>query len=604
MVKVGKLARKRLYEERIRSLRLIAISHFIFFTIISFFYFLAPSAEEIEANSGLLRPVELSLLLYGLLVISRLVLSYKKVSNLILSHFLIASDFLFLSAIVYSFHIEYMQPITLSLKSPTFAFYFLYLVINGLHYEINLLVASGFWAVVSWTSMTLMGYFSSRVDLTHSYVDYIFGSQMLLGAEIEKIIALAFTSSIIVLSATRSARVYSKTVEEVSDSLDEIEKRKSDLDIANENLQDALRVKTNFMTKISHELRTPLNIIIGRINEAKAVHPDLMKNSVSLLEMVDNIITLNEIKSPDLKKEKFNLKDVIDDATSFFKGQLPEEIELIKHLNTGTEDVYFGHKLYVKRVFGVLFSNAVKYTEKGHITIGTSYNAKEGTLHINFMDSGKGISEDIINKFSVLDIGEASGSEGLGLGLVTLRSIVEFLDGKVHVSAQENIGTTFYISFPIQRLSSQKAELIRPNTEVDFKVNPLKVLIVDDNDSNLLIFKVMLQKEGCICQTALNGKEAIEKVERDVFDVVLMDCMMPVMNGYEASKYIRANISRELPIIALTAHALQKDREKALESGMNEHLTKPINRAELIKIIRKFASVYRTDKDENAKKAS
>jgi signal transduction histidine kinase/CheY-like chemotaxis protein len=594
----------RLYDEKVRSARIMAFSHLFIITLLLGFYEIVPKASEVQSFSFSFsfRPLEIFLGFYFLMICVRLYNAIQKNFNPILTHILVFCDFALLTGIIFSYHFEYQQASTLSLKSPTYVFYFMLIAINAIAKDRSILIASGTWALVMWSSLVIYVGFDKDTQMTHSFVEYINGGKFLVGAEIEKIIGLGATFMFVLLATIRSQRIFEKTVAELSESIHKTKSQKKELDTAYQHLQEALSTKTNFLSRISHELRTPINVLVGRVGSLKSPHPDLLKNTTVLLEMVDNIITLNEINSPDIKKEKFNPIEVVENSIDIFTPDLMPGVKIIKSFGFSDEMLFLGHKHYLKRLFNILISNSVKYTSQGEIIIYLSYQKDKNQLYVRISDSGDGFDRDKMELFESLDsVGDSSNS-GLGLGLITLKRIVDLLNGTVHLYSDLGHGTTYDIRIPLNDVSevNKNGEDRSPwkkFTEITQLEPAPSVLVVDDNPSNLVLAKAMLKKLGCNVITAENGMESLDQiVKNDDLDLILMDCMMPVMDGYTATKQIRSDICSKIPIIALTAHALQKDREKALMYGMNDHITKPVNISELKKMILKYVVVYRLDK--------
>ena len=393
------------------------------------------------------------------------------------------------------------------------------------------------------------------------------------------------------------------------------EKYKAELLIAAKKAEAANEAKTEFLQRMSHDIRTPINGICGMVNMAEHYAGDLEKQteyrtkvkkaSNLLLELVNEILDMSKLESGEIVLEEipFNLSSISREVFAVIKQMAAEQniwIEWEKKEITHRD--FIGSPGYVKRVMMNILSNAVKYNrENGHIYISCMEipAGQPGMTTMEFVcrDTGIGMTEEfqkhIFEPFAQEHTGSRTKFAGTGLGMPIAKNLVEKMGGAITFESEEGTGTTFVIRVPFKiDMNADKREKQKDVSEKSIK--GLHILLAEDNELNMEIAEFMLQNEGAEVTKAWNGQEAVElfrKSKPGEFDVILMDIMMPVMNGYEATKKIRS-LDREdakmIPIIAMTANAFTEDRLRAKEAGMDEHIAKPVDGKLLINIIYKL----------------
>ena len=393
------------------------------------------------------------------------------------------------------------------------------------------------------------------------------------------------------------------------------EKYKAELLIAAKKAEAANEAKTEFLQRMSHDIRTPINGICGFVNMADHYADDIKKQteyrtkvkeaSNLLLELVNDVLDMSKLESGEIVLEEipFNLSSiskevfvVIEQMASEQNIQIEWEKKEIIHRD------FIGSPGYVKRVMMNILSNAVKYNrENGHIYISCmeipSKQPEMTTMEFVCRDTGIGMTEEfqkcVFEPFAQEHTGSRTKFAGTGLGMSIAKNLIEKMGGSISFESKEGAGTTFVIQVPFKiDPDADKREEQRDVSEKSIK--GLHILLAEDNELNMEIAEFVLQNVGADVTKAWNGQEAVElfrKSEPGGFDIILMDIMMPVMNGYEATKMIRS-LDREdaktIPIIAMTANAFTEDRLKAKEAGMNEHIVKPLDVELLIKVIHKL----------------
>ena len=393
------------------------------------------------------------------------------------------------------------------------------------------------------------------------------------------------------------------------------EKYKSELLIAAKKAEAANEAKTEFLQRMSHDIRTPINGICGLVNMADHCADDTEKQteyrtkvkeaSNLLLELVNEILDMSKLESGEVVLEEipFNLSSISREVFIVIEQMAAEQnIRIMWEKKEITHRDLIGSPGYVKRVMMNILSNAVKYNrENGQIYISCmeipSEQPEMTTMEFVCRDTGIGMTEEfqkcVFEPFAQEHTGSRAKFTGTGLGLSISRKLVEKMGGTITFESEKGVGTTFVIRVPFKiDPDADKREEQKDVSEKSIK--GLHILLAEDNELNMEIAEFVLQNEGADVTKAWDGQEAVElfrNSEPGEFDVILMDIMMPVMNGYETTKMIRS-LDREdakaIPIIAMTANAFTEDRIKAKEAGMDEHVAKPVDVELLIKVIHKL----------------
>ena len=393
------------------------------------------------------------------------------------------------------------------------------------------------------------------------------------------------------------------------------EKYKAELLIAAKKAEAANEAKTEFLQRMSHDIRTPINGICGFVNMADHYADDIKKQteyrtkvkeaSNLLLELVNDVLDMSKLESGEIVLEEipFNLSSIFKEVFVVIEQMASEQnIQIEWEKKEIIHRDFIGSPGYVKRVMMNILSNAVKYNrENGHIYISCmeipSKQPEMTTMEFVCRDTGIGMTEEfqkcVFEPFAQEHTGSRTKFAGTGLGMSIAKNLVEKMGGSISFESKEGAGTTFVIRIPFKiDPDADKREEQRNVSEKSIK--GLHILLAEDNELNMEIAEFVLQNGGADVTKAWNGQEAVELFRKSAsgeFDAILMDIMMPVMNGYEAAKKIRS-LDREdaktIPIIAMTANAFTEDRLKAKEAGMNEHIVKPLDVELLIKVIHKL----------------
>ena len=393
------------------------------------------------------------------------------------------------------------------------------------------------------------------------------------------------------------------------------EKYKAELLIAAKKAETANEAKTEFLQRMSHDIRTPINGIRGLVNMADHYADDMEKQteyrtkvkeaSNLLLELVNDVLDMSKLESGEIVLEEipFNLGSISREVFVVIEQMAAEQnIRVVWEKKEITHRDFIGSPGYVKRVMMNILSNAVKYNkENGQIYVSCveipSEQPEMTTMEFVCRDTGIGMAEEfqkhIFEPFAQEYTGSRAKFAGTGLGMAISKKLVEEMGGTITFESKKGVGSTFVIRVPFKiDLDADKREESKDVSEKSIK--GMHVLLAEDNELNMEIAEFLLQNEGAEVTKAWNGQEIVElfrKSEAGEFDVILMDIMMPIINGYEAAKRIRSldrEDAKKIPIIAMTANAFTEDRIRAKEAGMDEHVAKPIDVELLIKVIHKL----------------
>ena len=401
------------------------------------------------------------------------------------------------------------------------------------------------------------------------------------------------------------------------------EKYKAELLRAAKKAEAANEAKTEFLQRMSHDIRTPINGICGMIDVADHYAEDMKKQtecrakikeaSHLLLELINEVLDMSKLESDEVILEEipFNLNSISEEILGVIEQMATEQnIRILWEEKEVTHWNLIGSPGHVKRVLMNILSNAVKYNkENGYVYISCreipSKQTAMPTLEFVCRDTGIGMTEAfqkrIFEPFAQEHAGSRTKFAGTGLGMPITKKLVEKMGGTISFESKEGTGTTFVIRIPF-RIDTDRKDRTETEEKTETSIQGLHVLLTEDNELNMEIAEFVLRNEGTVVTKAWNGQEAVDifrKSSPGEFDVILMDIMMPVMNGYEAAKMIRS-LDREdakvIPIVAMTANAFIEDRMRAKEAGMDEHIAKPVDGKLLVKVINELVKRNQREK--------
>jgi PAS domain S-box-containing protein len=399
-------------------------------------------------------------------------------------------------------------------------------------------------------------------------------------------------------------------------------KLEADLILAKEQALESSKSKESFLANMSHEIRTPMNAIMGmskQLNRTMLVDKqqfyvdNILSASDNLLVIINDILDMSKIEAGKLIIEKigFVLKDVINKSIQVFSYRAEEKgIEIVSDISYHqTAPVLIGDPYRIHQILLNLLSNSIKFTDHGYIKIQCALlqnDALSQTLELKVTDTGAGMDNDFLeNKlFTKFSQEYESGSRkynGTGLGLNICNQLVKLMGGEIYVKSEKGLGTEITFSLPFAK-GTENDLPVKDNIQVSTQdLIGKTILVTDDNEMNRIVACVLLQNYDVITLEAATGQEAIDIVRTTPVDLVLMDIQMPILNGFEATKYIKDTLKINIPIIALTANALKGEMEKCIKAGMDDFIPKPYNEDEFIKTIIKQLNKKHTPPDNNDK---
>lgn len=379
--------------------------------------------------------------------------------------------------------------------------------------------------------------------------------------------------------------------------------------------QEASKAKSEFLSNMSHDIRTPINGIIGMLDIAD-LHKDetdklpeyldrIRAVTNHLLTLINDVLDMSKAESGkvELTNESFNLKTLVQECSDITKGRmLQRQLEYSEEFEDITENYLFGSPLHIKRILLNVLGNAVKYTnDGGHINLTVKeIPIDDNKTMVEFVvkDDGIGMSkefqEHIFESFTRADNTVHSEARGTGLGMAISKKLVDLMNGEILLESELNKGSTFTIKLPLTIDKAETHNEVQINETNSDDISGMNILLVEDNDLNREIAKTLLEDKEVKITEAINGQEGVDifkASKENEFDIILMDVMMPIKNGLEASEEIRSldrKDAKSIPIIAMTANAFAEDVKKTRDAGMNEHLSKPLNIQQLIHTIAKY----------------
>ncbi len=433
--------------------------------------------------------------------------------------------------------------------------------------------------------------------------------------------------SIILLNCanTIEASALNMKVREQNEALEtKIEERTRQLAIEKTRAEAASIAKSNFLATMSHEIRTPMNGVLGmaqvmattELTEEQQLYVNtILDSGNSLLVVINDILDFSKIEAGkmELENSPFNLNKITTDIVSLFKSKASEKnIRLIYNIEKNCPTNLLGDSLRIKQVLQNLISNAIKFTEQGSITInisGSVIKNDSASLMVKISDTGIGIDSDaqakLFSDFTQVDSSTTRKFGGTGLGLAICKQLITLMQGEIGVNSQPGQGATFWFTLNLNLNTDVQTPVPHDNPELPNQLILLtgSILLVEDNLVNQLVAKAILEKFGLIPDIANDGLQAVQKSSANSYDLILMDCQMPVLDGFEATRQIRKNelenkANLYTPIVALTANAHNKDRERCLAVGMDDYLPKPIVKDDLYNLLAQYLKQQTKNKQQ------
>lgn len=362
-----------------------------------------------------------------------------------------------------------------------------------------------------------------------------------------------------------------------------------------EKAENAVLAKQQFLSNMSHEIRTPMNAIIGftrvmlktDLTEKQKEYLDAIKSSGNtLIFLINDILDLAKVDAGKMifMNSPFKISQSITTILHLFDTKIQESnLELVKEYDSRIPEIVMGDSVRLHQILINLIGNAIKFTPNGKITLSVNLlheDKDKVTIEIKVIDTGIGIPEDkiaiIFENFEQAHTMSSSLYGGTGLGLAIVKQLVEKQGGTISIKSKVNEGSTFSFILSFEKTLTE-IPLENEEIELDNEIKDIKVLVVEDFKLNQLLMRIILDNFKFKHDIANNGKIAIEKLQTNSYDIILMDLQMPIMNGFETTKYIRNEMNLQIPIIALTADVITVDLEKCKSIGMNDYITKPLD---------------------------
>lgn len=396
-----------------------------------------------------------------------------------------------------------------------------------------------------------------------------------------------------------TSRIYRQ--EQLIDALDQSRQKEKKLTI----------VKDQFLANMSHEIRTPMNAVLGFTNllqqqpmneKSKEYVSAIQHAGENLLDIINDILDISKIESGMMRLEpvSFSLRGMLHSLQRMFRHKAAEkQLDLEVHIETEVPDILYGDVMRLTQVLVNLINNAIKFTNQGKVSVYVARIPAHGNgVRVQFAvsDTGIGIAPDklpfIFDRFSQAEADITRKYGGTGLGLTIVKDLVQLQHGTVRVESEPGKGSTFIVELPytLGELQPDSTDnyIYSPENHSLSQQTDVRLLVAEDNKMNQNLLRHLLGNRQLHFTLVNNGKEAVDALRKQHFDLILMDLQMPEMDGYTATRIIREELQSNIPVIAMTAHAMSGEREKCLQAGMNEYLSKPIREEELYRLIHIF----------------
>jgi signal transduction histidine kinase/CheY-like chemotaxis protein len=385
------------------------------------------------------------------------------------------------------------------------------------------------------------------------------------------------------------------------------------LNESEKRIKEGALIKEQFLANMSHEIRTPMNAILGFTNllrrsslstQQQQYVDYIYSSSQNLLTLINDILDLSKIEAGMMHIEQtpFSLNGLVGSVQVMFHDKAAQKgLQFTINVDPSIHDTLSGDPVRLTQVLINLLSNAIKFTERGFVhfeVVALSQTDDLALLQFRIKDSGVGIAPDkkstIFDRFQQAEAETTRKFGGTGLGLAIVKQLIDLQGGTIHVESEVGKGSEFVVKMPFRPLHNYTESLARPIDEVHHPLQGMHILVAEDNTMNQQLIRHLMQQWQMDYQLVNNGQEAVEALKRGNYAAVLMDIQMPLMDGYDATQVIRNELKLDLPIIAMTAHAMNGEKERCLSFGMNDYISKPIKEGELYGILQHYCQKMET----------